>query len=81
MNRRDEPFSVLTMMTTTCTYQCEFHVASLAPPIAPGVADDPVPTWDIDANDVDGMVDVVYWSAAGVDAALVGRPVTRIKGN
>ena len=64
-----------------CTYQCEFHVASLAPPIAPGVADDPVPTCDVDTNDVDAMVDGVICSTAGVDAALVERPVICINGN
>ena len=64
-----------------CTYQCEFHVAFLAPPIAPGVADDPVPTCDVDTNDVDAMVDGVYCSTAGVDATYVGRPATRINDN
>ena len=78
-NRRNVPLGVLTTMTTTCTYQGEFHVAFLAPPVAPGVADNPVPTWDSDTNDVDAMVDVVFWSTAGVDAALVGTPVTGIK--
>lgn len=63
------------------TYQCEFHVAALAPPNAPSVADDPVPTCDIDTNDVDTMVDGVYWSAAGVDAAYIGRPATCINDN
>ena len=63
------------------TYQCEFHVAFLAPLSAPSVADDPVPTCDVDTNDVDAMVDGVYCSTAGVDAALVGRPATCINGN
>ena len=66
------------MMTTTCTYQCKFEVAFLAKIIAPTVPDNPVPTWDIDTNDIDVMADGVICSTAGVDAAHVGMQATRV---
>ena len=63
------------------TYQGEFHVAFVSPPVAPRVADDPVIAWNIDANNVDGMVDVVFVRAAIENTALVGTPVSGVDNN
>ena len=63
------------------TYQCKLHVAFLAPPWAPRVANDPIAARDINANNVDGMVDVVRTCAARKDAALVGSPVSGVDNN
>ena len=62
-------------------YQCEFHVAFVAPPVAPRVADDPVVAWDIDTNNVYGVVDVVFACAASEDTALVWTPVSGVDNN
>lgn len=59
----------------------KLHVAFLAPPLAPRVADDPVVAWYIDAHDIDGVIDVGCSHAAGVDAASVGAPVSGVNNN
>ena len=40
------------------TYQCDFHVAVLAPMGAPGVANDPEALDDIHANDINSVTNL-----------------------
>ena len=58
-------------------HQGEFYVALVAPPCAPGVADDPVPFLVIYANDLHSVIGVSIWIAREY-SAFVGAHGRRI---
>ena len=56
------------------TYQCDFHVAVLAPMGAPGVANDPEALDDIQANDILRVTNLSY-DAQSENIPLLYKPI------